>query len=43
MHLYPRRWNVAAQVAGELKTVTYITPPSYGGTQKERKNVELNE
>ena len=27
MHLYPRRWNVAAQEAKELKTVTYATPP----------------
>ena len=27
MHLYPRRWNVAAQVAEELKIVTYATPP----------------
>ena len=27
MHLYPRRQKVAAQVAKELKTVTYITPP----------------
>ena len=27
MHLYPRRWNVTAQVMEELKTVTYTTPP----------------
>ena len=27
MHLYPRRRNVAAQVADELKAVTYATPP----------------
>ena len=27
MHLYPRGWNVAAQVAEELKMVTYATPP----------------
>ena len=26
MHLYPRRGNVAAQVAEEFKTVTYATP-----------------
>ena len=26
MHLYPRRRNVAAQVAEKLKTVTYATP-----------------
>ena len=37
MHLYPRRWNVAAQVAEELKTVTYATP-SYGGTQQKKGN-----
>ena len=38
MHLYPRRRNVAAQEAEELKTVTYATP-SYGGerTKKEKK------
>ena len=27
MHLYPRRRNVAFEVAEELKTVTYATPP----------------
>ena len=27
MHLYPRRWNVAAHVAEELKMVTCATPP----------------
>ena len=27
MHLYPRRRNVSAQVAEELKPVTYATPP----------------
>ena len=27
IHLYPRRRNVAAQVADELKIVTYATPP----------------
>ena len=32
---HPRRQNVAAQVAEELKTVTYATP-SYGRTQKEK-------
>ena len=36
MHLYPRRRNGAAQMAEELKTVTYANP-SYAGTQKERK------
>jgi hypothetical protein len=34
MHLYPRRQNVAAQVAEELKTVTYG-----GGTQKEKRKI----
>ena len=37
MHLYARRRNVAAQVAEDLKTVTYYATPSYGGTQKEKK------
>ena len=36
MHLYPERWNCAAQVVEELKTVTYATC-FYGGTQTERK------
>ena len=27
MHLYPRRRNVAGQVADEIKTITYATPP----------------
>ena len=35
MHSYPRRRHVAAQVAEQLKTVTYATP--YGGTQKRTK------
>ena len=34
----PRRRNVAAQVAGDLKRSH--TLPSYGGTQKERKKKE---
>ena len=33
MHLYPQRRNVAAQVAEELKTVIYATPP-----MEERRN-----
>ena len=36
MHLYPQRWNVAAQVEEELKIVTYAIPPSYGETQKKK-------
>ena len=36
MHLYPLRRNVAAQVAEELKTVTYVCYSSYGGTQKKK-------
>ena len=39
MHLYPRRLNVAAQVAEKLKRVTYAYP-SYGGTQKKEKKKE---
>ena len=42
MPLYPRRRNVAAQVAGELKTVTYATLRGYGGTQIEGKKHFLN-
>ena len=34
LHFYPRRRNVAAQVAEEFKMVTYGYP-SYGGTQKK--------
>ena len=39
MQLYPRRWNVAAQVVKELKTVTYATPrnPMEERRKKERK------
>ena len=37
MHLYPRRWNVAAQAAEELITVTYATPPMEERRKKERK------
>ena len=37
MHLlYPRRRNVAAQVAEELKTVTYAKPPP----MEERRNLK---
>ena len=39
MHLYPRRRNVAAQVAEELKMVTHATP-SHGGKQKENSLVQ---
>ena len=43
MHLYPRRCNVAAQVAEEIKTVTCVTPPmDYGGTQKKEKKEKKN-
>ena len=38
MHLYPQRRNVAAQVAEELKTVTFTTPPMEEcGEKKEKK------
>ena len=37
MLLYPRRWNVAAQVAEELITVTYATPPMEERRNKEEK------
>ena len=34
MQLYPRRRNVAARVAEELKTVTYTTPPIWRNAEK---------
>ena len=37
LKLHPRRRNVAAQVAEELKTVTYATPPMEERRKKERK------
>ena len=36
MHLYPRRSNVAAEVAEELKTVTYATPPMEERRKKKK-------
>ena len=39
MHLYPRRRNVAAEVAEELKTVTYATPQA---PMEERRKKEKN-
>ena len=35
--LYPRRRNVAAHVAEELKTVTYATPPMEERRKKKKK------
>ena len=35
MHSYPRRRNVAAQVAEELKPVTYATPPNMEERRKK--------
>ena len=40
MHLYPRRRNVAAQVANDLKTVTYATPPMEGRRKKEEETFQ---
>ena len=37
---HPRRRNVAAQVAEELKTVTYATPPMEKRRKKDRKLLE---
>ena len=34
---YPRRWNVAAQVAEELKTVTYATPLLWRNAEEEEE------
>ena len=36
MYLYPRRRKVAAQVAEELKTATYATPPTEERRKKEK-------
>ena len=33
--MYPQRRNVAAQVAEELKTVIYATPPMVRNTEKK--------
>ena len=41
MHLYLRRQNVAAQVAEELKTAIYVTPPMEEGKRKEKKGILL--
>ena len=41
MHLYTRRRNVAAQVAEELKTVTYATPP-LEECRKEKKKIIID-
>ena len=38
--LYPRRWNVAAQVAEELNTVTYATPPVEERRKKKEKRLD---
>ena len=40
MHLYSRRWNVVAQVAEELETVTYATPPIEERRERETNTVE---
>ena len=37
-HLYLHKQNAAAQVAEELKTVTYATPPMEERRKKERKD-----
>ena len=41
MHLYPWRWNVAAQMVEELKTVTYATSPMEK-QRKEKKKEKKN-
>ena len=40
MHLHPRRRNVAAQVAEELKTVTYATRPPLWRNAEEEEHVK---
>ena len=42
MHLYPRRRNVATQVAGELKTVTYATPRMEERRKKKKESSANN-
>ena len=37
MHLYPRRWNDAAQLVEELKTVTYTTLKCYIEERRKKK------
>ena len=43
MHLYPhaQRWNVATQVAEELKTVTYAIPHMEERRKKKRKKIQF--
>ena len=41
MHVYPRRRNVAAQVAEELKTVTYATPRLWRNAEEEEEEEAL--
>ena len=38
-HLYPQRQNVAAEVAKELKMVTYATPPNGGVERRKEKKM----
>ena len=37
MHLYPQRWNVAAQVAEKFITITYATLPMEERRKKQQK------
>ena len=41
MHLYPRRRNVAAEVAEELKTVTYATPILWRNAEEEKNRKKI--
>ena len=41
MHLYPRRRNVAGQVAEELKTAKYTTPPTEERRKKIRRKMSV--
>ena len=42
MHLYPQRRKVAAQVAEELKTVTYGTPLMEERREKKETEAEAD-
>ena len=38
---YPRRWNVAAHVVEELKTITYATPPMEEPSKKKKHHLTV--
>ena len=42
-NIYPWRWNMAAQVAEELKMVTYATPPMEERRRRRRRRFSMEE